>query len=140
MIQEIPSRCLKVQGQDSFVFEEEAEDDLLFNDNKSNIDDDVDSNDATINAMAEEVNLLDSTRIKTDSTLLENDKDINFNLIKESKAFKTKKKTLKKNRNNEDISYVINKTLPGASEQGQQSKHHTPHRISQEDQDAWFTQ
>ena len=63
--------------------------------------------------MSEEINLLDSTRIKTDSTLLENDKDINFNLIKESKAFKTKKKTTRKNRNNDDVNYVMNKTSPG---------------------------
>ena len=74
--------------------------------------------------------------------LVENDKDINFNLIKESKAFKNKKKPKRKNRDNEDINYVINKTSPrpGAFEQGQQNLHHTPHRISQEDQDAWFSQ
>lgn len=88
MIQEIPSRCLKVQGQDSFIFEEEAEDEMLFDDQISNVDDDVDSSEATINAMSEEINMLDSTKMKTESTLNETEKEINFSLIKESKAFK----------------------------------------------------
>jgi len=71
--------------------------------------------------MSEEVNLLDSNRIKADAaSLLEGDKDlndINFNKIKQSKAFKSKKNGTAKNKNtneSDDIRYVMNKMQPKA--------------------------
>ena len=105
---------------------------ILFHDEFSNLDDEgEDSGEATINAMTEEINLLDSTRMKTDSTMNETEKDLNFNLLKESKAFKHKKKQPKRGKKDEDVSYVMNKTSPlKRADRSQSNLFQTPHRIS----------
>ena len=69
--------------------------------------------------MTEEMELLDSNKVKADSSsLLENDKElneINLNLVKNSKAFVSKKNRKSKRVNEEereDIDYVLNKSTP----------------------------
>lgn len=60
MIQEVPQRCLKVNDQDSLIYEDELDEELLFKDNHSNYNDDgLDSDELETKAMSEEVELLE---------------------------------------------------------------------------------
>lgn len=95
LIQEIPQRCVKVKDQDSLVYEEELDEELLFQDNHSTFNDDgLDSDELESKVMTEEIELLESIKPKKDGALIDTEQqdhsEVNFNLIKNSKAFKSK--------------------------------------------------
>lgn len=134
------------------VYDDDRDEELLFGDQLSNgcNDNGLDSDELEAKAMSEQIELLESTKVKNNEAAVveaeHEHSELNFNLIKNSKAFKSGLRKSARGRNggtgdfadHEQIGYVLNKTNMAATT-SQQARPYTPFRISEEDKDAWFT-